>query len=189
MKKIPLDPQKDAYRLLNPGCVAVISVGNKNEDNLFTVTWNMPIRKVPSMAAILSGKRHYSYPFIEKTGEFGINLLSAKHIKAVYGCGTTSGHKVKDKFEKFGLTREESQQIKAPLIQEAIANLECRVFQVVDMGQSALLMANILSARVSEEFFSNGDWDFDKGLELLHHLGGNRFCTSKELLTVTAQNY
>ena len=182
MKKVAIEPSSLAYRLVNPGSVVLISVGDKNHDNLFPVTWNMPVRKDPGMIAILSGKRHFSYPFIEKTGEFGVNVPDVSIVDAVYGCGKTSGKDVKDKFSRFGLTRKESSDIKAPLVNEAVANLECRVCQVVDLGRSALLIANILKAQVATKHYKNGDWCFDNGLQLLHHLGGDRFCVSDRVV-------
>lgn len=167
-----------AYRLLNPGCVMLVSVGDGEQDNLFAVTWNMPVRKEPGMAAILSGKGHYSYKFIQNTGEFGLNVMNATHVDAVFGCGSTTGHKVRDKFQKFGLTRKEARIIRPPLVAEAVACMECRVVQVHDMGASALLVANILSAEADESHFNGQDWIFENGLQLIHHMGGSRFCIS-----------
>ncbi|MCP4605600.1 MAG: flavin reductase family protein [Proteobacteria bacterium] len=182
MEKSKVEPPLNAYRLLNPGSVVLISVGNGERDNLFPVTWNMPVRKEPGMVAILSGKRHYSYPFIAETGEFGINIPDASITDAVFGCGRTTGSKVKDKFARFGLSRQKSVHIKAPLVAEAVANLECRVCQVVDLGTSSLVIANILDARASTEHFRDGNWIFENGLKLLHHLGGDRFCVSDSVI-------
>ncbi|MCP4158069.1 MAG: flavin reductase family protein [bacterium] len=186
MEKKALDISSNAanaYRLLNPGLVMLVSVGDGSRDNLFSVTWNMPIRKTPGMVAILAGKRHYSYSFIEETGEFGINVPDASMADAVFGCGTTSGADGKDKFVRFGLTREESQKIKAPVVKEAIAHLECRVCQVVDMGASSLLIAQILAAAADPRYFKNGEWKFDDGLQLLHHLGDDHFSISERAIT------
>jgi flavin reductase (DIM6/NTAB) family NADH-FMN oxidoreductase RutF len=184
MDKIKVEPATDAYRLLNPGSVVIVSVGDGKQDNLLTITWNMPLRKDPGMVAILSGKRHHSYPFIEKTGEFGINIPDASLAPAVLGCGSVSGKEVPDKFARFGLNRRKSNQIKAPLVEECVANLECRVCQVVDLGRSALLIAQILEAVAASEHFRGGDWRFDGGLSLLHHLGGSHFCVSDKDLRV-----
>lgn len=167
-----------AYRLLNPGSVVLISVSDGERDNLFPVTWNMPVRKDPGLAAILSGKRHFSYPFIERTGEFGISVPDASLVDAVYGCGTTSGRDVPDKFARFGLNRQKAERIRPPLVREAVATLECRVCQVVDLGGQALLIAQILCAHASERHFHRGNWTFENGLRLLHHLGGRRFAVS-----------
>jgi flavin reductase (DIM6/NTAB) family NADH-FMN oxidoreductase RutF len=175
MEKVKIEPSPNAYRLLNPGAVVLVSVGDGVKDNLFAVTWNMPVRKDPGMVAILSGKRHYSYPFIAKTGEFGINLPDVSLKDAVYGCGATTGYKVEDKFARFGLTRVNASKIKAPLVDEALAHLECRVSQVIDMGASSLLIAHILAAAAAPQHFENNTWNFDNGLQLLHHLGAHRF--------------
>ena len=119
MDKNPVEP-KSAYRLLNPGCVVIISVGDGERDNLFAVTWNMPVRKNPAMLALLSGKGHFSYPFIERTGEFGVNVPDASLVDAVLGCGRTTGSRVRDKFERFSLSRQTPTHIKVPLESEIL---------------------------------------------------------------------
>ncbi len=143
----------------------------------------MPVRKDPPMVAMLSGKRHYSYPFIAKTGEFGLNILTAAHVEPLLGCGLTSGNTEPDKFERFVLTRESSEHIKAPLVAEAVAAAECRVCQIVDLGASSLLVAQIVRAVALPSHFEKGSWRFDDGLELLHHLGGNKFAVSDHVIT------
>ena len=45
MTKEKIIPPQNGYRLLNPGPVVVISVGDVERDNLFMVTWDMPVRK------------------------------------------------------------------------------------------------------------------------------------------------
>jgi len=177
-KKQRLKSLEHAYRLVNTGCVMLVSVGDGENDNLFAVTWNMPVRKSPGMVAILSGKGHYSYGFIAKTGEFGLNVMDASHVDAVFGCGSTTGHKVKDKFDLFGLTRTEAEHIKPPLVAEAVASLECRVAAVHDMGASSLLVADIMGCVVDADHFIDGNWCFENGLQLLHHMGGPQFCVS-----------
>jgi len=172
------------HRLLTPGSVVVISVGDGQQDNLFTIAWNMALRKTPPMAAILTGKRHYSYPFLEKTGEFGINIFQAEMAPAVLGCGKVSGHDLEDKFATLGLQRTPAEHIKAPLVREAIATLECRISHVYDMGASALVMAQILQAQADPRYFHDGDWDFSGDLQLLHHLGGNRFAISERAVEI-----
>jgi len=188
MKKTMIERPSDAYRLLNPGSVVLISVGDGTADNLFSVTWNMPVRRDPGMVAILSGKRHYSYPFIERTGEFAVNIPHGNIIDAVLGCGRTSGSSVPDKFARFGLTRLKAEKIKAPLVDEAVGCVECRVCQVVDLGASSLLIAQILAARAAPEHFKDGEWCFDNGLKLLHHLGGDRFAVTDRELSPRKQN-
>ncbi len=182
LEKIPV-ALPDTYRLLNPGLVVLVTVGDRETDNLLAVTWNMPIRKDPGMVALLLGKRHHSYPFVERTGELGISIPDASLADAVLGCGSVSGRKVPDKFARFGLTRQPATRIKAPLVSECIANLECRVCQVVDLGASALVLSQVLAAVADPRHVKKGHYVFDDGLRLLHHLSGKRFCASSEAIT------
>jgi flavin reductase (DIM6/NTAB) family NADH-FMN oxidoreductase RutF len=178
MARIPIEPLENAYRLLNPGAVVLVTVGDGERDNLFPVTWNMPVRKQPGMVALLSGKSHFSYPFFEETGQFGLNLPHAPLVDAVLGCGRTSGRKVADKFGRFGLTRERSAVIHAPLVAECVGSLECEVEQIVDLGKSSIVLGRIVAAVADETHFVDGHLTFDHGLELLHHLSGERFALS-----------
>ena len=179
MDKSRIDPLSSVYRVLNPGSVVMISVGDGDGDNLFAVTWNMPVRKDPPRMALLSGKRHHSYPFIERTGQFGVNVPESRLVDAVLGSGSVSGRDVPDKFGALGLTRQPAERIQAPLVAEAVANLECEVEQIVDLDASALIVARIVAAVADPAHFRDGHWTFDNGLSLLHHLSGRKFCTSE----------
>ena len=178
MNKTKIFLSDNAYNLLNPGAVTLISVGDGKSDNLFALTWNMPISKSPGMMAILSDKNNYSYQFIKRTGEFGVNIPSLEIAEAVLGCGRTTGRKVSDKFSRFGLTRQPSENIKAPLVLEAVGNLECRVNRIIDVEGSALIIAEIVAAMVAKAHYKEGGWHYKNGLALLHHITANRFTTS-----------
>ncbi len=174
---------KMAYRLLNPGAVVLVSAGDGDRDGVFALTWNMPVRKSPGTVALLSGKRHYTYGIIERTRELGISVPDVSLVDAVYGCGTTSGNDGVEKWERFGITRQQPDVIRAPLVEQAIATLECRVEQIVDMGPSALIIAEILTARAAPEHFTpGGAWRFDGGLQLIHHMGGTAFGVTESVV-------
>ena len=64
-----------------------------------------------------------------------------------------------------------------------MAHLECRVCQVVDLGASSLLLAQVLEATAATEHFQNGRWLFSNGLQLIHHLGGDQFAISDRAVT------
>ncbi len=179
MKKIEV-PLGEATRIINHGPCVLISVANNNRDNLFTVAWNMPVKKSPALVAIESSKSHFSFPFIETSGEFCINVPSASIVESVLKAGKVSGAVVADKFAHAGLTRARSEKIRAPRVAEAVAHLECKVKQIISIDSSAIIIGEVLCAVADETSFSNGVWQFDNGLKLLHHLGGNAFCISEK---------
>ncbi len=175
-------PLADAYRILNPGCVVVVSVGDGQRDNALAITWNMPARRNPPRAAILCGQGHYSYPFIAETQSLVINVLGARWVDAVYRLGAVSGRDVADKFAFAGLHRTPAREVAAPMVAEAMASLECRVAESLLWDGSALLVLDVVRAWADPTCFANGEWRFGSGDALLHHLTGRRFCLSERTL-------
>ena len=53
-----------------------------------------------------------------------INIPTVELAEKVVGCGNTPDRRV-DKFKTFGLTPAAASRVKAPLIAECYANLEC----------------------------------------------------------------
>jgi flavin reductase (DIM6/NTAB) family NADH-FMN oxidoreductase RutF len=59
-----------------------------------------------------------------------ISIPAVDMIDQVVGVGTCSGADT-DKFKKFGLTAIKGRHVRAPLIKECLANIECRVVDIV----------------------------------------------------------
>jgi flavin reductase (DIM6/NTAB) family NADH-FMN oxidoreductase RutF len=175
----PVEPLAAAYRLLNPGVVVLVTVGDGARDNVFTASWNMPVASDPPTVAVCIGKDNFSYAFVERTGELGLSIPDESLVDAVYGCGSVSGADVPDKFARFGLRRERAREIAAPLVGDAVAALECRVEQTVDRGEAAIVVARVVAAYARPEHFRDGLWRFDRGLRLIHHLGSDSFGVSE----------
>lgn len=180
MNKIDVDLSV-AYRLLNPGCVLLVSVGDGTRDNVFAATWNMPVYDEPAFCAFACAKGHHSYSFIEATGEVVLNVPDLSLVDAVYGCGSTSGRDI-DKFARFGLRRRAGRLVRAPLIDQCVASLECRVEQTIDVHDSALLLLKVVRAEACSAHFRSGRWQFDRGLGLIHHVSGAQFCVSDRMV-------
>jgi flavin reductase (DIM6/NTAB) family NADH-FMN oxidoreductase RutF len=180
MSKIVID--NNIHALLNPGSVVLISAKDKQNEGIFAVTWNMPVKKEPAMVAFESSQNHFTYSIIKSTGEFAVNIPHAAMVNQVLGCGQISGKTGVDKFKRFNMSKDKSHKTDLPLVKEAFANLECKVVQIVDMGASAIVIGHVVRAIVEEEHYKNGQITFENGLQLLHHLGGNRFCISERVI-------
>jgi flavin reductase (DIM6/NTAB) family NADH-FMN oxidoreductase RutF len=81
--------------------------------------------------ALTTGPWNFSYRALEATRECVIAIPTVDMIDRVVGVGTCSGGDV-DKFEKFGLTPVKGTHVKAPLIGECLANIECKVIDIVE---------------------------------------------------------
>jgi flavin reductase (DIM6/NTAB) family NADH-FMN oxidoreductase RutF len=80
---------------------------------------------------------------LRKNKECVIAVPTVDLLDEVVGIGTCSGADT-DKFARFGLTPVPGRFVKAPLIKECLANIECRVMDIV--GKHNLVVLEGLAA-------------------------------------------
>lgn len=122
MQELPLNK---AFMLLEPGPVILLSTANGGKNNIMTLSWHMVMDFTPKFA-LVTGAWNYTYKALLKTKECVIAIPGVDLSKKVVEIGMCSGSDT-DKFKKFRLTPLPAKSVKAPLIQECIANIECRV--------------------------------------------------------------
>ncbi len=126
MKKLRLGK---AFTLLESGPVVFVTTNDGRKNNVMTISWTMVVDFTP-VFAITTGPWNYSYAALRESRECVLAVPAADLINRVVGVGTCSGADT-DKFEKFGLTPMEGRHVRAPLIRECLANIECRVVDIV----------------------------------------------------------
>jgi len=90
--------------------------------------------------AMTTGEWNYSFRALKKTRECVIAIPTVDLLDKVIGIGTCSGADA-DKFSKFKLTPMRAKAVKAPLIKECLANIECRVVDLVSRHDIVVLEA------------------------------------------------
>jgi len=134
MENLPL---AKAFTLIEPGPVVLVTTHDGHKDNVMTITWTMVLDFAASFA-ITTGPWNHSYAALKKTKECVIAIPAADLLDTAVGIGTCSGHDV-DKFERFGLTRVQAQHVRAPLIVQCVANIECRVVEIIERHNIVIL--------------------------------------------------
>ena len=138
--------------MLYPLPVVMVSCGREGEKpNIITVAWAGTICSDPAMVSISVRKERFSHKIIKDTGEFVINLVNKRLIRATDFCGVASGRDV-DKFEETRLTPLPSRYIKAPGIEESPLNLECRVVEVKALGSHDMFIANVVGVTIDNQY-------------------------------------
>ncbi len=118
-----------AFTLIESGPVVLVTTNDGKKKNIMTISWNMVVDFTP-MFAITTGPWNYSFAALRKTKECVIAIPTVDLLNKVVGVGTCSGADT-DKFEKFGLTPVKGKHVQAPLIKECLANIECKVLDIV----------------------------------------------------------
>ena len=118
-----------AFTLMESGPVVLVTTYDGKKNNVMTISWTMVLDFKPTFA-ITTGEWNYSFTALRKTKECVISIPTVDMLNKVVGIGTCSGADT-DKFEKFKLTPVKGREVKAPLIKECLANIECKVVDIV----------------------------------------------------------
>lgn len=133
------------------------------------------------MVAISIAPKRLSHRMIKKTGEFVINVPTMKIVKQTLFCGRISGIKC-DKFKEAPLTAAPAKKVRAPIIKECVAHLECKLVQTIPIGDHTLFVGEVVAAYVNRGVFKK---TFNvKKVKPIFHMGGDSFVTiSPEVVT------
>ena len=128
-----------AFTLVEPGPVVLVTTHDGDRANIMTVSWTMVLDFTPTIA-IATGEWNYSFRALRKHRECVVAIPTVDLLDTVIGIGTCSGRDT-DKFARFKLTALPSRLIKPPLIKECLANIECRVVDIVKRHDIVVLQA------------------------------------------------
>ncbi len=141
-----------AGNMLYPVPPVMVSCGREGEaPNIITVAWAGTVCSDPAMVSISVRPNRYSYGILCETGEFVVNLVTRKLVRAADYCGVVSGRDV-DKFQKMKLTPLPSRYIGAAGIAESPVNIECRVKERIPLGTHDLFLAQVLGVTIEDRY-------------------------------------
>ncbi len=169
-KSIPLS---QVYRLLEPGPVTLVTTSH----NVMTMSWHMMIDFEPPIFACVISDQNYTFNILKKTKECVINIPTVELAKKVVGIGNVSGRKV-DKFEKFHLGVEAASRVKAPLLSECYASLECKVIDMKMAKKYNIFILEVLKAWVRPT---------KKRPRTIHHCGKGIFVVDGQRITLPSK--
>ena len=128
-----------AFTLMEPGPVVLVTTHDGKKNNIMTISWTMVLDFTP-VFAITTGEWNYSFAALRKHRECVIAIPTVDMLDKVVGIGTCSG-KYTDKFAKFKLTPVQGKAVSSPLIRECLANMECKVIDIVKKHNIVVLEA------------------------------------------------
>ncbi|MFV0504669.1 MAG: flavin reductase family protein [Lachnospirales bacterium] len=157
--------------VIYPLPAVMVTCGDMEKSNIVTIAWTGIINTNPPKTYISLRKSRYSFDIIKKSSEFVINLTTESMVKATDLCGVKSGRDV-DKWRESGLTRVKSEIVACPTIKESPMALECKIFNVMELGSHFMFMADIVGVTVEEKYFDENDkFNFNKSKPICYSHG------------------
>ena len=141
-------PVSNIRRLLEPGPIVLVSSARKGETNIMTMGWHTVMEFTPSLVGCVIAAGNHSFDIIKSSRECVINVPTLELARKVVAIGNCSGREV-DKFDKFKLTPVPAATVKAPLIAQCYANLECRLFDARLVSKYNFFIFEVVRAHVA----------------------------------------
>jgi flavin reductase (DIM6/NTAB) family NADH-FMN oxidoreductase RutF len=137
--------------MLPPVPAVLLSVnGAPGDPDHLSVVWTFVVNGDPPQIGIAPGHEHVARELVGLHGEFVLNVPTA-HMVEAFDRVDMSSSGVGDKFELAGLTRGRATAVDAPSVEEAPIQVECRVFDRVEVPPvRTLYLAEVVATTVHE---------------------------------------
>jgi flavin reductase (DIM6/NTAB) family NADH-FMN oxidoreductase RutF len=180
--RVPV-PLRRAYKLINHGPTTLITSAAGGRRNVMTAAWVMAVDYEPAKLVAVIAAGTLTRTLVAASGEFVVNVPTARLIDVVYAAGQVSGND-EDKFAAFSLATSEASTVGAPLLEGCAAWLECKVIPEAHMEERYdLFAADVVAAWADDASFVDGVWRFPRDEDrTLHHLSSGVFITSGDIV-------
>jgi len=170
-------PLAKVYQLIEPGPVVLLATADKGRANIMTMSWHMMVDFEPPLIACIVSEANYSFAALRATGECVIAVPALELAPKVVQVGNASGRDI-DKFAAFGLTPVPATRVKAPLVAECFANLECKVIDSRLVNRYDLFILEVVKAWADPK---------QKNAKTIHHHGYGSFVVDGETITLKSK--
>jgi len=124
--------------------------GRPGEPDEISVLWTFVVSGDPPQVGVSAGDEHRAGPLLALHREFVLNVPVASLVHP-FDLVDMSSSKVADKFASSGLTRGTAAVVKAPTIEEAPIQLECRVSHTLRVPPArTVYLADVVATTVHE---------------------------------------
>ena len=159
-------PVDQVRRFMEPGPIVLVSSFYKNETNIMTMGWHMMMEY--TLIGCYIWTENHSFDMIRKSKACVMNIPTVNMAKTVVDIGNSTGAEM-NKFEAFGLTAAKAAKVKAPLIAECFANIECKLVDSSLIKKYSLFVFEVVKAHAQLK---------PKYPETIHYEGDGQFMVS-----------
>lgn len=130
-----------------PNALCLVGSRHGDEWNGMTQSWISQVSMEPVLIAISVDQSAVTHRLIAESGVFTVNLWSAEDTRTFVKFSkpaTKEGMALNDRPIREGETG-------APIFEEAVAYMECRVTQAIDTGTHTLFLGELVAAGINDD--------------------------------------
>jgi flavin reductase (DIM6/NTAB) family NADH-FMN oxidoreductase RutF len=161
-------------KLLVRTAVVITTISERGISNAAPFSFNSPISFEPPLYGFSCNSAHDTWRNIQANGEFVVNVVG-KDLAGLMHVLETDYPYEDSELAHAGLTEAEAKVVKPPRIQEAVAWIECKLEQSVELGDHIWITGSVVAAGVKDKYWKDAEMlDVEKA-KLLCHLSGESF--------------
>lgn len=159
-----------------PMPVLIIGTYDKEgKPNAMNAAWGM-ISDFKEISISLS--EHKTTQNLTETGAFTVSFATESTVAACDYVGIETATKVPNKFEKAGFTATKSEKVNAPIINELLVALECKVKSF----ENGILVGEIVNVTADDSVMSDGKIDIKKLKPIAFDTSANTYVALGEVV-------
>jgi flavin reductase (DIM6/NTAB) family NADH-FMN oxidoreductase RutF len=156
-KRIDIDPIVEALEMMPYGLYIIGSRGSDNINGMMA-DWTMQVSFQPRLVACSLERNSTTLRNLRESGVFTVNVLHAesrelarkfaqpRDASKIQGRTESASGMVYDKMR--GIPYHEGELTACPVLDDALAYLECEVDQLIDVGDHTLAVGRVLTGEV-----------------------------------------
>ena len=152
MAKVSMEGVGEYYHHY-PRVATIVTVHARGKDNAMAVAWHSSLSMSPPLYGISISPKRFTLELILEAREFGVNFMPMEKAELVASVGGSSGREV-DKFQRFGIVKDEPLKTLVPILKDAHACYECKLVDHKTYGDHVWVVGEILATHFDEELFT-----------------------------------
>jgi len=148
-----------AYRLFYPSVPAVLSASHRKTVSAMLVVSFTALSESPSLVGVSSLPSHSTHKTVIAARRFSLCWLDKKDIRAMAHLASHAGKEGEDKLLSAGLKHHRGKRVDVPVIDAAVAVLECSLTKTIRFGDHELLVGRVKASYAIEDF--RDYWSFE----------------------------
>ncbi|MFI5404732.1 MAG: flavin reductase family protein [Candidatus Gagatemarchaeaceae archaeon] len=154
------------HRLFYPQVPAIFCAQHGGRVSAMPVVSYAWVSGRPPLVAVGCNPASFTFKLAVKARAFSLCLVDRRYVEAVERLATESGKGAKDKIADASLGHRKAPTVDAPIINEAVATLECELDSKRKLGDHVLLIGLVKASYASENF--SDFWDFERYRPILY---------------------
>ncbi|MDG6902174.1 MAG: flavin reductase family protein [Nitrososphaerota archaeon] len=154
------------HRLFYPQVPLVLAAMSGGRVSAMPVVSYFSASEHPPTVGVACASGGFTCGLSVKAGSFSLSVLDASLADKVSKLARTSGKNVKDKLTEVGLAHTRGRTVAAPVLNDAVATLECSLVSSAKAGDHTVLMGKVEAAYASPAF--KDSWNYAKYTPILY---------------------